>query len=441
MNRYFDLDDLKTNIFLPELMKENGYELVRAKSSRTHLFMQSSGRSLVVYKNRRGHWVYFDVHSNIKHFDPEHPENTAGQTTTGQTIIDFIMMEYPNTNFNQAAKIAFKYRRTGEFISTDNPAFNVEAGSFFQPDTLFNITQRSFKPLGEYSQHYFQARSINPDIIRHPVFNNVFHEWLVSYDGMAKNKENTIGTRMIFEDGKIACLLSSKIGRKTFAFGKKSESLWYTNPEICREGIDYFFAAESWQDAVAHYEMNVGQLEGKKVLYASCQGNISPKQILFLERIIKERKPAQMTTLFDNDPQGIKYTCNLLNKVSEDQRFDVELSVSKTEATGFISSEMNEKDFTQSINQHFGKTTEINISRISDGNHRATFSFPIANEEQENAAMPALRQFIEGVYQIKNIPEQFRTEYSAAKDFNDDLKILKAKEKQEFKNNIISINQ
>ena len=241
MNKFFDLDDLKKNIYLPELMRDNGYEMIRAKSSRSHLFMQSVDKSLVVYRNGKGHWVYFDVHSNIIHFDPYHPEKTIKPTTTGQTILDFIMMEFPNTHLNQAIQIAVKYKETGEFLSTDNPAFDISERKSFQPDALAYIITNKFKPLSEFSKHYFTSRSINPEIIQHPIFKGLFHEWLVSYDGKMADRENSIVTKMMLEDGKITCLLSSKIGKKTFSYGRKSESLWYTNAEICSQKTDQFF--------------------------------------------------------------------------------------------------------------------------------------------------------------------------------------------------------
>jgi len=439
MNRYFDLDDLKKNICLPELMKDNGYVPVRAKSSRNHLFMQSADRNLVVYKNRKGHWVYFDVHANIVHFDPNHSETTIGNTTTGQTIFDFIMMEFPRTDLRQAIKMAVKYKETGVFLSTDNPAFHISERRSFHHDSLFNITRGQFKPLGEFSRNYFKDRSIDPEIVQHQLFNGIFNEWHVSYDGMSKTKENSIGSKMMLEDGKITCLLSSRIGSKTFAFGRKSESLWYTNPELCREKVDHLFTAESWQDAVAHYEMNVGALEGKHVLYTSCQGNMSPQQMLFINRIVKEKAPATVTTLYDNDPKGVKYTCNLLNKLFEDSPFDVELSVTKKEAAGFITSNMDKSDFIQTMKKHFGKTAEMKINRTFGGKSQAVFTFPIAEREQEPVSMQALKKFVEGVYRIKNIPERFQTEYSLAKDFNDDLKNLKTKKLISEQNNKVSI--
>ena len=428
MNRYFDLDDLKTNICLPELMKASGYDLVRAKSSRNHLLMQSADRNLVVYKNRKGHWVYFDVHTNIRHFDPGHTESATGQTTTGQTIFDFIMMEFPNTNFNQAIKIAVKYKETGEFLSTANPAFNVRSGKGLDNDALCQMVQRHFKPLGAFSQNYFKWRGIDPAIIDHPVFKGIFYEWFTSHDGMAADKENSVATKMAQEDGKITCLLSSRIGKKTFSTGQKSYSLWYTNPEIVQQTVDHFFAAESWQDAVAHYQMNVNTLEGKSILYASCQGNISPQQILFLNRIVKEKQPLQITTLFDYDPYGVKYTCHLLNKIFEESPFDVELSVTKTEVTGFVTSDMDRQDFIQTMNRNFGKVANMKINRTFEGKSQAVFSFPATGGEQETDIMPALKTFMEGVYRIKNIPAHFQTEYPMAKDFNDDLKNKKTKE-------------
>jgi len=442
MNRYFDLDDLKKNICLPELMKDNGYEAVRAKSSRTHLFMQSAGNSLVVYKNKKDHWVYFDVHSNIVHFDPDHPESTKGQSTTGLTVFDFIMMEFPRTDLRQAIQIAVNYKNTGVFLSTDNPAFHVSERKAFQPDALVNIVQSQFKPLGEFSQNYFKERSIDPEIIKHSLFNGIFNEWHVSYDRMAGSKENSVGTKMMLEDGKISCLLSSRIGRKTFAFGRKSESLWYTNSETVRhQNVDYFFTAESWQDAVAHYQMNVDTLEGKNVLYTSCQGNISPQQILFIRRIVKEKAPEMTTTLFDHDLSGIKFTCNLLNKIFDDGPFDVELSVTKREAAGFITAGMEQRDFAQTMNKHFGKMAEMKINRTFDGRSQASFSFPVSEKEQEPVLVETLKKFLEGVYRIKNIPAgRFRTEYSLSKDFNEDLKNIKTKQQISKQNQLISIN-
>jgi len=441
MNRYFDLDDLKKNICLPELMKENGYEPVRAKSSRSHLFMQSADRSLVVYKNKKGHWVYFDVHTNIVHFDPDHPEATIGSSTTGQTILDFIMMEFPGSDLRQAIQMAVKYKDTGVFLSTDNPAFHISERRSFQPDVLSSIILSHFKPPGEFSRNYFKSRSIDPEIIRHPIFKDIFNEWAVSYDGMSKTKENSVGTKMMLEDGRIACLLSSRIGKKTFVFGRKSESLWYTSAGTVREKLDHLFTAESWQDAVAHYEMNVNALEGEKVLYTSCQGNMSPQQILFINRIVKEKTPALVTTLYDHDPNGVKYTCNLLNKLFEKSPFDVELSATRREVNGFITSEMERPDFIQSMKKNFGKISEIKIDRAFDGKSRAVFSFPVAEQEQERVSMQALRKFIEGVYRIKNIPDHFQTEYPLTKDFNDDLKQLKSKEKIYEQNNNILVNQ
>ena len=429
MNRFFDLDELKKNICLPELMKDNGYEMIRAKSSRSHLFMQSVDHSLVVYKNKKGHWVYFDVHDNIVYFDPNHPGTTIG-TTTGQTVLDFIMMEFPRTDFRQAIQIAVKYQKTGEFLSSGNPAFDIRERKSFHPDSLLNITQKQFEPLGAFSQSYFKARSIDPGIIQHPVFSGIFNEWAVSYDGMAKTRENSIGTKMMLENGKITCLLSSRIGKKTFAFGRKSESLWYTNPELCRQKIDHLFTAESWQDAVAHYEMNVNALEGKHILYTSCQGNISPQQMLFISRIVKERASALVSTIYDNDPNGLKYTCNLLDQIFDNNPFDVELSVTKKEVTGFITSEMDQIDFIQTMKKNFDQVAEMKINRTFEGKNQAVFTFPVAEKEQELSSIQALKKFMEGVYRIKNIPDNFQTEYSKAKDFNDDLIHLKTKEQQ-----------
>ena len=440
MNKFFNLDELKKNICLPELMKEHGYEPVRAKSSRNHLLMQSVDRSLVVYKNKKGHWVYFDVHTGIVHFDPHQPDKTVG-STTGQTVLDFIMMEIPGADFRAAIKIAVKYQETGVFLSTDNPAFHVSERKSFNPDSLRNIVVGQFKPLEEFGNHYFASRSIDPEVILHPVFAGLFNEWHVSYDRMAKTKENSIGAKMMLENGQITCLLSSRIGSKTFAFGRKSDSLWYSNPDLCRRSVDHLFNTESWQDAVAHYEMNVGALEGKNILYTSCQGNISPQQMLFIDRIVKEKTPAAVTTLFDNDPQGVKYTCNLLNKIFDDHPFDVEMSVCKKEAAGFITSGMDRSEFIPVMNRHFGQTAEMKIERTYEGKSRAIFTFPIADREQEMVSMQSLRKFMDGVYQIKNIPERFQTVYSSGKDFNEDLKQLKSKESISEQNSQMKINQ
>ena len=163
-------------------------------------------------------------------------------------------------------------------------------------------------------------------------------------------------------------------------------------------------------------------------MYTSCQGNISPQQMLFINRIVKEKVPSLVTTLYDNDPNGIKYTCNLLNKIFEESLFDVELSVTKKEAVGFISSDMEKPDFIQSMNKNFGKTAEMKINRAFDGKSQAIFTFPIADKGQEGVAMASLKKFVEGVYRIKKIPARFQTEYASAKDFNEDLKNLKTKE-------------
>lgn len=424
MNRFFDLDDLKRNICLPELMKDNGYEPIRAKSSRSHLFMQSVDKSLVVYKNKKGHWVYFDVHTNIRQFDPANPEKAIGQTTTGQTILDFIMMEFPHTNLNQAIQTAVKYKETGEFLSTNNPAFNINVRKSYNPDSLFNITRGQFKPLGEFSEYYFKARCIDPHIIKLPPFEGVFNEWSVSFDRKSP-RENSVATKMMLENGQITCLLSSRIGKKTFSFGRKSESLWYSNVALCQDKMDHLFMAESWQDAIAHYEMNINSLEGKRVFYNSCQGNMSPQQMLFIDRIVREKLPGLATTLYDNDPNGIKYTCNLLNKIFENSPFDIEMSVSKNEAVGFITSDMEKQDFVQSIYKNFGKSADIRISRTFDGKSQAAFTFPVGDKESQAASMQSLKNFIEGVYRIKNIPVKFQTEYPKEKDFNDDLKMSK----------------
>jgi ribosomal protein S17E len=151
---------------------------------------------------------------------------------------------------------------------------------------------------------------------------------------------------------------------------------------------------------------------------------MAPQQMLFINRIVKEKSPDFITTIYDNDPNGIKYTCNLLNKIFEDNPFDVEISVTKTEVSGFITSDMEKLEFIGQINKNFGKTAEMKFSRAFSGKSQATLTFPCSDNEH---VMPTLKKFVEGVYRLKNIPDNFNTEYPSSKDFNDDLKSIKTK--------------
>jgi hypothetical protein len=399
MNKFFDINKMKRDICLPKFLEDNGFQYIRAKSSRRQLCYRSGDETLIVYKNKNEHWVYFDVHQPIRHFSPDKDI----QSTTGKTIFDFIMNDQ-HVDFKKSMELADQYLQTGLYTSGDYDF--VKAKKNLSPDYLQKISAK-FTP-AETSPaclSYFVHRGLNPALLQSPLCKGHLGEWTASFDDQPNKK--TVGAQMRTQDGNVACLLSSAIDRKTFVLGNRSESLWYMFDIENRDKDKPFqkaFIAESWQDAFAHYQLNQQSINSKDVLYMSCQGNLTDAQTAFVRRLLNDNKIASLTTIFDNDIMGYQYTAKILNDCyGKNVQFEL-LSDKKNDTVDcyFKNIGISEKEF-QAFLESFKETT-VN-------GKTAQCTLPVASFKEV----------------IKTLSEQlkvsnFSVEYPQTKDFNDDLK-------------------
>lgn len=292
-----DFDKLKREVSLPDFFQHLGWKFV-AGSSNSSPKMTNGINTIVIKKNSRDYYTYWDVHGEAR----------------GKTIIDLMQQHiYEQTgkmpSLREAGEAVQNYVNNKEVILSKDSKFGVSNAKLDPSQLLFLNNQ--LKP---YKGDFLQKRGITPETLSSPVFSGVFTSREYRKEGRIYN--NTC-TRLINQNGfqGISQRGIRPEDNKSFKgiLGNKYDSIVVSNYDKTRP-IEHIFVCESMIDGASHYQMKHLNTD-KNILYISTEGNITQGQIELIKLLLAKQNihdlDNQVSYIFDNDKNGYIYTLKL----------------------------------------------------------------------------------------------------------------------------------
>src|ERR1035437_1099720 len=297
-------DTYKTQISLPDFLRDvYGFKKDEGASQNyPKLKRNETGEVLVIKKNHKGHYTYFDIHNDdIK----------------GKTILDYVQKQLSLDKFEfegklvslpEVARYLDTYIDTGKFISPENSSFALNNESLSKD--YITKALLDLKPFHDHS--FLLKRGISVE-----TFDNVLFKGVIFNKGYIDPNTKTVHVNTAFkmwsQNGVIA--ISQRNDTFKGCLGAKSESICISNYDSSK-AIDAIYIGESFIDCMSHFQLNKSQLIGKNIVYISSEGNLVDGQIAVIQKIISVNSPKEVFSIFDNDLAGHYYTAKLFGKIS-----------------------------------------------------------------------------------------------------------------------------
>ena len=285
-----DFEQLKKDISLPDFLITLGWKVVEG-SSKSSPKMTNGNQTIVIKKNIKEQYTYWDVHSfNIK----------------GRSVIDLMqqyILDYTGRlpSIREAAEAVLRFQMTQKIISPKESLYDVSNVALTQEEIVALIHQ-----LKSYTGTYLQDRGISKEVLSSPVFSKTF------YTREIKNKATTyhnVCVKMVDDTG-LKAISQRNEGYKGI-IGEKYSSLAFSDHDKTRP-IDILFVGESILDCASHYQLKYLN-SPLNILYASTEGTLTEGQAKLLIKLLSIQNISKLITIFDNDVNGYKYTAWLHN--------------------------------------------------------------------------------------------------------------------------------
>lgn len=413
-----DFNKYKTEISFPDFLIDNyGFQPDKGSSLRyPKLKNDATGELLVIKRNANQQYTYFSVHDD---------------SVKGRSILDFVQKELAKDNPNgkqptltAVAQTLDGYMTSGKVVPPNNSKYHLDAALWNAADNFSDI-----KSLTEITDNKFlKSRGFSQSTLENPIFKGCFFERTYNTDGIVHS--NT-AIKLFNIDGLAG--LSQRNTSFKGCLGNRFDSLATSNPIKGKE-YDAYFLGESFLDCVSHYEMNERKLRDKTVAYLSSEGAITSGQIALFNRLINEKKPKEITTIFDKDIAGLFYSLKVNSELHIEGKTSNVVVAShddKPNKTVYLTiSDPNGADnnFQKKLEELFNKDNfkdivdnpAVEVQLMVNDNNMSTYqvAFPRQYDMLERA--------IEKVQELRFGPEKIiLVEKPITLDFNDDLKASK----------------
>lgn len=417
-----DFDKYKTEISFPDFLIDNyGFQPDKGSSLRyPKLKNDATGEVLVIKRNANQQYTYFSVHDD---------------SVKGRSILDFVQKELAKDNPNgkqptltAVAQTLDGYMASGKVVPPNNSKYHLDAALWNAADNFSDI-----KSLTEITDNKFlKSRGFSQSTLENPLFKGVFFErsYLVEKDSEVFVYTNT--AIKLFNTEGLAGLSQRSTSFKG-CLGNRFDSLATSIPVKGKE-YDAYFLGESFFDCVSHYEMNERKLRDKTVAYLSSEGAITSGQIALFNRLINEKKPKAITTIFDKDIAGIFYSLKVNSELHIEGKTSNVVVAShddKPNKTVYLTiSDPNGSDnnFQKKLEELFNKDNfkdivdnpAVEVQLMVNDSNMSTYQVAIPRQYD------MLERAIEKVQELRFGPEKIiLVEKPITLDFNDDLKASK----------------
>lgn len=413
-----DFNKYKTEISLPDFLIDNyGFQPDKGSSLRyPKLKNDITGEVLVIKRNANQQYTYFSVHDD---------------SVKGRSILDFVQKELAKDNPNgkqpsltAVAQTLDGYMTSGKVVPPDNSKYYINAALWNTADNFNDV-----KKLKEITENDFlKSRGFLKSTLENPLFKGVFFERSYNKDGIV----HTNTAIKLFNTEGLAGLSQRNTSFKG-CLGNRFDSLATSIPAKSTE-YDAYFLGESFLDCVAHYELNEKVLRNKTIAYLASEGAITSGQIALFNKLLIDRKPKEIATIFDKDLAGVAYNLKVISELNiEGKTSDVLVTFheDKVNKMVFLSiSNLNEADsnFKETLENTFSKSNfsdladnpAIDVQLMFKDDYRSTYQVAIPRQYD------MLERAIEKIQELRFGPEKvISMEKPITLDFNDDLKASK----------------
>lgn len=444
------LDDYKHEISLVDFMLQEQYGFRKSKefspNSPKIERVNEQGIKEEVYiikRNEKGFFTFWSPYDdNLK----------------GKTIIDFVQDKHKLKNggifhLGMVRDLLDKYMKGEKYIA---PSKSNYANISLQQNTdVFKLHIKECTPYVERS--FLHDRGINDKTIDHPMFKDIIKNKIYEKEG---RKFVNTAYLMLNETGIGAINIRNKSVDSSFsgALGDRGNSLIMTQNSSLN--LDKLIITESFEDAMAHYQLNEKELSKLNVRYIATAGSLSEGQIPLIEKIIEKQQPKEFVIGFDNDIAGAYYRAKLMGKL---QINNLIASKDFLEETGsfahafidckrdnklgivdvvFANKDREEgifnvadlKEYVKMYNEkhkdfHFeGEPFQFTVKLADDNKAIGQITFNNVKEHWQ-----LMGDFIEEIKYEKGL--FFKQELATGKDFNEDLKEFKGEKNNTKENN------
>jgi len=405
-----ELEWYKSSVDLVHIMRHFGFRLTKKSSAnnvRLKRIKDTGEKDLyIVKRNSQDHFTYWSPYEDH---------------VKGSTIIDFIGNEIGTRNINNICRVV------DELLSGAQPIFSKGIKPTKIEDNIEQILNHTKKIT---HSDYLVDRGID----KLTALQSPFKKVLRNFQFPGSSIKTNIAAFLYNEDG--ICGLNVRNEDYSRNYGNRQSGVFLSSKTKDKAKLDTFFLLESFEDALAHFELFSEVLVNKNIRYGSTSGSLTSSQIHTIDRIFRTHEPERICLGFDKDIEGLlyalKYLCQTTYGLTNDFKInDHALKVQK-------GVEQNTFTFTPDTQiydlGYFFDRVEAIVNKVNNDSalyvgHQALFELSVSNDVislvfQRNKF--ALTKLFELILELKFEPDSpFVLELPQLKDFNEDLQAKK----------------
>jgi hypothetical protein len=402
------------------------YRYITLTKYSEHNNSKSKDRDIIIHKSNNSEYRFF----------------TRGDDTkfAKGSIFDLIQ-GHTNKNFIETLSILDSFI-VQHGIGDDNLSLNITKSTKDAEVIEKAISEHSnVRPIDNYS--YLENRGITREMANHPLFKEqIYNAKHTTIDGTTY--DNTVfpirGRQGIIEYNiQNSNNLTQGFDVKNTTYKAKTEGtytgFWRSNYDRT-QAIDNIFIAENPIDCISHYFLNEKKLTNKNVLYMATCGTLQESQIEIIQNAFQKgipicddsfhttginKRPENLTLLFDRDLKGGYYSAKMLNAINF---IDVQKPPMPDKVDLLIASK--EKKITD-----IGRASFANadiICSVNDKNNSVNIHFIIPNNNNDKIYSESTREYAQQQFHKLNMENAYKT--TAAEPFslkiqqNDNTKLV-----------------
>jgi hypothetical protein len=455
------------------------YKYITLTKYSEHNNHRAKERDIIIHKSNEGEYKFF----------------TRGDDTkfANGSVFDLIQ-GHTNKNFVETLSILDSFIAQ-QGLGNDDLSLNIQQSSRSKEIIEKAISEHSnVRPIDNYS--YLNGRGITTEMANHPLFKKqIYNAKHTTIDGTTY--DNTVfpirgNTGIIeYDIQNSADNLTQGFDVKNNTYKAKTEGtytgFWRSNYDSSKP-IDSVLIAENPIDCISHYFLNEKKLINKNVLYLATCGTLQDSQIEIVQdafhkgipifddnhQQIGNKRPENLTLLFDRDLKGGYYSAKILNAInfpdvkkpkmpdnvdllmaSKEKKItdigrasfanaDIICSVNDKNnavAIHFIIPNTNNDKIYSEYTREYAEQQFRKLNRENAYKTTATEPFSLKIQQNDNTKLTAVVNFrnIQDHWKIINNfiidnkfnkSEKIKIENAILKDFNDDLKAIKGIDKE-----------
>lgn len=405
-----ELEWYKSSVDLVQIMKHFGFHFTKKSSSnntRLKRIKENGEKDLyIVKRNSQDHFTYWSPYE-------EHVK--------GSTIIDFIGNELGTKNISDICRFVDDVLKGTPPLSSKTISSKTNENNFDQILCYAKILTRS---------DYLVHRGIDELTALQSPFKNVLKNFQFPGSSISTN----VAAILYNEDG--VCGLNVRNEDYSRNYGNRESGVFLTGKTKDQNKLDTFFLMESFEDALAHFELFSEDLVNMNIRYGATSGSLTSLQIQTLDRVFRTHQPEKICLGFDKDIAGLlyalKFLCQTTFGLTDDFKINDHIIKVLKETSGCTFSftpDTQIYDLDHFFNRLETIVSSLNYKSALYVGHQALFEISVSNEEislsfEKNKF--SLTKLFDLILELKfEHDSPFELKLSQLKDFNEDLQAKK----------------